>query len=40
MKPERIDCILRETKELPRVNRTYDPVFNLRFLENIGGSSV
>ena len=26
--------------ELPRVNRTYDPVFNLRFFENMGGSSV
>ena len=25
-----------EAKELQRVNRTYDSVFNLRFLQNIG----
>ena len=26
----------RAAKELPRVYRTYDQVFNLRFLENMG----
>ena len=27
-------------KELTRVNRTYDPVFNLRFFENMRGGGV
>ena len=27
-------------KELPRVNRTYDPVFNFGFFENMGGGLV